>query len=471
MLALRLLVAAFAEVVVPDAAVPVHEVEGRPVVVVEGAPDRVVVVDRHRVVDVTLLGREPDAVDLVLERELRRVDPDDDQPVVPVGLRPRPDVRLGAQPVDAGQRPEVDEDDVPAELVGTEGLAVEPGGRPLEGGQVQTDHAPWSTPRRPIPPVIVARRRLACGRDTDAAAGVRGGGPSGVGQGGQRRPRRVRRRDLAAHRPSCARSSATSCSSAPPPGWRSPPAACGWPAGPPRCSGLQDRTIREVSQAGSGRRLLRVAASSLFAEHAAPGLIELFTSRADDLDVELSASRRRPSSAPCCSRGRSTWRSGRCRPTPTPALDPHAVPQVPGRGRGRPGSPAGQGPGLDATSCASRPGCSAPSAAAEGGVVPQMLRRIHVPEDHQRIFQSDGRRAGGGQARQRRRAGGRRSSVAQDVAEGRLVKRRRARPAGRGRVERAHPARARSAPPAAAELARFVTHAAGHPGDAARLRA
>ena len=28
--------------------------------------------------------------------------------------------------------------------------------------------------------------------------------------------------------------------------------------------GLQDRTIREVSQAGSGRRLLRVAAASLF---------------------------------------------------------------------------------------------------------------------------------------------------------------------------------------------------------------
>src|SRR6476646_6285654 len=52
--------------------------------------------------------------------------------------------------------------------------------------------------------------------------------------------------------------------------------------------GLQDRTILEVSQAGHGRRLMRVAASSLFAEHAAPGLIELFAGRADDLDVELS---------------------------------------------------------------------------------------------------------------------------------------------------------------------------------------
>ncbi|MFG2938588.1 LysR family transcriptional regulator [Streptomyces sp. NPDC048282] len=52
--------------------------------------------------------------------------------------------------------------------------------------------------------------------------------------------------------------------------------------------GLQEQTVLEVRQAGSGRRLLRVAASSLFAEYAAPGLIELFAGRADDLDVELS---------------------------------------------------------------------------------------------------------------------------------------------------------------------------------------
>ena len=52
--------------------------------------------------------------------------------------------------------------------------------------------------------------------------------------------------------------------------------------------GLQDRTRAEVSQAAAGRRLLRIAASSLFGEYAAPGLIELFASRAADLDVELS---------------------------------------------------------------------------------------------------------------------------------------------------------------------------------------
>ncbi|MFK8024881.1 MAG: LysR family transcriptional regulator [Ilumatobacter sp.] len=52
--------------------------------------------------------------------------------------------------------------------------------------------------------------------------------------------------------------------------------------------GLQDRTLHEIRAAADGQRVLRIAVSSLFAEVAAPGLIELFTSRADDLVVELS---------------------------------------------------------------------------------------------------------------------------------------------------------------------------------------
>lgn len=52
--------------------------------------------------------------------------------------------------------------------------------------------------------------------------------------------------------------------------------------------GLQQQTAIEVTEAAHGRRLLRIAASSGFAEHAAPGLIELFSSRAKDLSVELS---------------------------------------------------------------------------------------------------------------------------------------------------------------------------------------
>ena len=52
--------------------------------------------------------------------------------------------------------------------------------------------------------------------------------------------------------------------------------------------GLQQQTAIEVTEAAHGRRLLRIAASSVFAEHAAPGLIELFSARARDLSVELS---------------------------------------------------------------------------------------------------------------------------------------------------------------------------------------
>ena len=85
-----LFVAALAEVVIADDAVPVDEVERRPVVVLEGAPDLVVVVDRDRVVDPSLDGRPPDKVDLVLKRELRRVDSNDHQPVVAVRPGPRP---------------------------------------------------------------------------------------------------------------------------------------------------------------------------------------------------------------------------------------------------------------------------------------------------------------------------------------------------------------------------------------------
>lgn len=52
--------------------------------------------------------------------------------------------------------------------------------------------------------------------------------------------------------------------------------------------GLQDQTFREVRAAGDGQRVLRIAVSPLFGELSAPGLIELFTSRAHDLTVEVS---------------------------------------------------------------------------------------------------------------------------------------------------------------------------------------
>jgi hypothetical protein len=84
-------------------------------------PNAIVIVHCDRVVDFSLLPCLPDAVDLVLERELRRVNPDDKKSIA-VGLRPRADVPLVARPVDPRQCPEVHQDDVEAQLGGAEWL-------------------------------------------------------------------------------------------------------------------------------------------------------------------------------------------------------------------------------------------------------------------------------------------------------------------------------------------------------------
>jgi hypothetical protein len=89
---LRLLVFAFPEVVMPDTPLRVGEVQGGPVVVVEGGPYRVVVVDRDRVVDPHLLQGPADVVRVVLERELGCVHADHHQPLTGVLRGPGADV-------------------------------------------------------------------------------------------------------------------------------------------------------------------------------------------------------------------------------------------------------------------------------------------------------------------------------------------------------------------------------------------
>jgi LysR family transcriptional regulator, low CO2-responsive transcriptional regulator len=149
---------------------------------------------------------------------------------------------------------------------------------------------------------------------------------------------------------------------------------------------LQDRTILEVRQAGGGRRLLRVATSALFAEHAAPGLIELFADRANDLDVELST--HTPGRFESLLLTRTVDAAIGPRPANLDAsiagthfLNYRVVAVV----------------GPDHPIAKFQPGLSAlreqtwllgPSAADDTGVIPGLLRRINVPEEHQRIFQS-----------------------------------------------------------------------------------
>lgn len=181
--------------------------------------------------------------------------------------------------------------------------------------------------------------------------------------------------------------------------------------------GLQERTVQEVSQARQGRRLLRLAASSLFAEHAAPGLIQLFTSRAADLDVEMSVCRPNQFSDLLASRAVDLAIGPKPSALPvgthyTPFLKYRVVVvAAPGHEPAREGDPG---------TLRSQMWLLGPSAIGPDGTVPQVLRLYGVPEERQRIFQStaaalEETKRGNGVAPALS------FTVADDVARGRLV--------------------------------------------------
>ncbi len=217
--------------------------------------------------------------------------------------------------------------------------------------------------------------------------------------------------------------------------------------------GLQDRTVREVSQAGSGRRLLRLAASSLFAEHAAPGLIDLFAGRAKDLDVELSV---RPSAQ---FKALLAGRTVDVAIGPAPSRMPegllhkqflnYEILAVCG-----PDHPMARAPATPRR-LREESWMLGPSAAGDEGVVPGMLRQLGIPESQQRIFQSDA-----AALEETKRTNGLalavRFAVAADVSAGRLalVEGPGLRAQGRW-AALALPDHSQS--PAAAELLRFIT--------------
>jgi LysR family transcriptional regulator, low CO2-responsive transcriptional regulator len=151
--------------------------------------------------------------------------------------------------------------------------------------------------------------------------------------------------------------------------------------------GLQDRTVLEVSQAGHGGRLLRMTASRLFAEHAAPGLIDLFPGRADDLAVELSV--HSPSSFPEL----LTSRTVDVAIGPTPATLPDPLTATPFLNYevlavARPDHPLA-GRSLGRGDVRGQTWLLGPSAVDGEGLLPGMLHKLGVPERQQRIFQND----------------------------------------------------------------------------------
>jgi DNA-binding transcriptional LysR family regulator len=217
--------------------------------------------------------------------------------------------------------------------------------------------------------------------------------------------------------------------------------------------GLQDRTVREVSQAGSGRRLLRIAASSLFAEHAAPGLIELFAGRAADLDVELSVHQTSRYRVLLAARTVDIVIGRLPRQVPDdlllkPFLDYDVLAVA------RPDHPLTHGP-ADLQRARQLNWLVGPSADDEQEVVQAMLRQLAVPEKRQRIFQSDA-----AAIEETKRSDGiglaLRFAVAGDIAAGRLAPvqgpglRARSRWAAAALPPHSHP-------PATAELLTFLT--------------
>lgn len=216
--------------------------------------------------------------------------------------------------------------------------------------------------------------------------------------------------------------------------------------------GLQLRTIREVSEAGHGRRMLRIAASGLFAEHAAPGLLELFTSRANDLDVELSVEQ--------------PWHFERL--LTTRAVDVAIGPQLgslPDSIEQRqflnyqvevvvgPSHPILRGT-PQVSQLQEQVWFLGPSAVGSHGAVPALLRRLDVPESAKRIFQSHSAAI----AETRRGTGiglAVSFAVSTDIANGSLV--RIAAPGLQARGVWSAMTLAGHAAPAAEELVRFIT--------------
>lgn len=150
--------------------------------------------------------------------------------------------------------------------------------------------------------------------------------------------------------------------------------------------GLQDQTKREVRDAADGKRLLRLATSALFAEYAAPGLIELFSSKAKDLEVELTVLPTADLTDAVASR-RADLAVGPSVPDAEAVTEGTVIEHRPilryelvvvaGRSLAR------------KAQLSTHEWLLGPAAAELGGVTPSLLRDLGIPESQQRIFQSN----------------------------------------------------------------------------------
>lgn len=218
--------------------------------------------------------------------------------------------------------------------------------------------------------------------------------------------------------------------------------------------GLQDQTRLEVRAAATGRRVLRLAVSSLFGELCAPGLIELFSTRAKDLDVEMAVHSSDDFPGLLASRGADLCIGPSLRGVDGQLVAKEflrytlvvvAAPSHRLAGRR-----------VTAAELGGATWYLGPSAIEIGGVAQAMVAGLGIPEAKQRIFQSHA--AALDQAR-----GGRgvaivaENRVAKDLASGALSRVDGPGTQANGTWSALTLPRDRGVSPAAAELARFIS--------------
>src|SRR5512146_955036 len=105
-------VTAFARTVIADVAFGVNQEAVGPGRIVVGAPDQKVVVNRNRIRQPKSLDRSPHVRSPVSNVKLRTVNADDFKPILVISLVPLLVFSEGANAVDAGVLPEVDQNNL-----------------------------------------------------------------------------------------------------------------------------------------------------------------------------------------------------------------------------------------------------------------------------------------------------------------------------------------------------------------------
>src|SRR5882724_1830512 len=105
----------------PDSALCVDDIMGRPVLIVEPPPDRIVAVERDRVGDAQVMHGLTYIAEVLFEGKLGRMNANYHESVLLVLLVPAAHVGQRAQAVDARVGPEVDQHDFAAQALSGQG--------------------------------------------------------------------------------------------------------------------------------------------------------------------------------------------------------------------------------------------------------------------------------------------------------------------------------------------------------------